>query len=242
MRIHDQRRHTRVRKNFQVTLHKRVPGIPDGLLGGNTLDLSQGGAFIKTVDWHFVKPNELTELTIFLPPDFTGMDAPIGLRGSAIVRRVDQSREGIAVEFINELRQFRPITVSCYRKSKTLIVEDNANFRRVLKQTLCERFPCMNFAEAADGEEALRKIDTLLPNLIFMDINLPGENGFKLSRKIKATHPETPIMILTSYDLPEYRQAAYESGASAFLVKGSFTLEELFTLVESLISVIDVPS
>jgi hypothetical protein len=101
MRIHDQRRHTRVRKNFQVTLHKRVPGIPDGLLGGNTLDLSQGGAFIKTVDWHFVKPNELTELTIFLPPDFTGMDAPIGLRGSAIVRRVDQSREGIAVEFIN---------------------------------------------------------------------------------------------------------------------------------------------
>ena len=100
----------------------------------------------------------------------------------------------------------------------------------------------MDFAEAADGEEALRKIDTLLPNLIFMDINLSGENGLKLSRKIKATHPETPIMILTSYDLPEYRQAAYESGASAFLVKGSFSLEELFTLVESLISVIDVPS
>jgi len=132
--------------------------------------------------------------------------------------------------------------MSCNRKSKTLIVEDNANFRRVLKQTLCERFLCMDFAEAADGEEALRKIDTLLPNLIFMDINLPGENGLKLTRKIKATHPETPIMILTSYDLPEYRQAAYESGASAFLVKGSFTLEELFTLVESLMSVIDVPS
>jgi len=94
-----------------VTLHKRVPGILDVLLEGITLDLSQGGAFIKTEGWHFFKPNEVTELTIFLPPDFTGMDAPIGLRGSAIVRRVDQSREGIAVEFINELRQFRPITV-----------------------------------------------------------------------------------------------------------------------------------
>lgn len=128
-------------------------------------------------------------------------------------------------------------TVSCNRKCKTLLVEDNANFRRVLKQTLCERFPCMVVLEAEDGEEALRIIDTLLPNLIFMDVNLPGENGLKLTRKIKATHPETPIIILTSYDLPAFRQVAYESGASGFLVKGSFTLEELITPVKSLISV-----
>ena len=88
-----------------------MPGIPDGLLRGNTLDLSQSSAFIETENWHFFKPNELTELTIFLPPDFTGMDAPIGLRGSVIVRRVDRLREGIAVEFINELKQFRRITM-----------------------------------------------------------------------------------------------------------------------------------
>lgn len=111
MRIHNQRRHRRVTENFQVTLYKRVPGIPDRLLAGNTLDLSEGGAFIKTEDWHFFKPNELTEVTIFLPPDFTGMDAPLGLRGSVIVRRVDRLRGGIAVEFINELRHFRPITM-----------------------------------------------------------------------------------------------------------------------------------
>jgi DNA-binding NarL/FixJ family response regulator len=100
----------------------------------------------------------------------------------------------------------------------------------------------MIITEAGDGEEALRTIDTVLPNLIFMDINLPGENGLELTRKIKATHPETPIIILTSYDLPEYRQAAYEYGANSFLVKGSFTLAELITMVESLISVSDVPS
>lgn len=75
-----------------------------------------------------------------------------------------------------------------------------------------------------------------------MDINLPGENGLELTRKIKATHPETTIIILTSYDLPEYRQAAYEHGANSFLVKGSFTLGELIAMVESLISVSDVPS
>jgi CheY-like chemotaxis protein len=100
----------------------------------------------------------------------------------------------------------------------------------------------MIITEAVDGEEALRKIDTLLPNLIFMDINLPGENGLELTRKIKATYPETPIIILTSYDLPEYQQVAYEHGADSFLVKGSFTPGELITMVESLISVSDVPS
>ena len=132
--------------------------------------------------------------------------------------------------------------MSCNLRFKILLVEDNATFRRVLQKSLRECFPCMIIAEAGDGEEALGKIDTLFPNLIFMDINLPGENGLELTRKIKATHPETPIIILTSYDLPEYRQAAYDYGADNFLVKGSFTLGELIAMVESLISVSDVPS
>jgi hypothetical protein len=112
MSIHDQRGRPRVGKNFQVTLSKRLPGIPDRLLKGNTLDVSQSGAFIKTEKWRLFELNELTELTIFFPTDFTGLDAPIGLRGSAIVRKVDRLREGVAVEFIDELRHFRPITMS----------------------------------------------------------------------------------------------------------------------------------
>jgi DNA-binding NarL/FixJ family response regulator len=134
------------------------------------------------------------------------------------------------------------LALSCNLRFNILLVEDNVTFRRVLKQSLHECFPCMTIAEAVAGEEALRKIDTLLPNLIFMDIKLLGENGLELTRKIKATHPETPIIILTSYDVLEYRQAAYESGADSFLVKGSFTLGELITMVESLISASDVPS
>lgn len=108
--ICDQRRNRRIKKNFQVTLHKRVSGSPDVLLEGNTSDLTQGDAFIKTEGWHSFQPGELAELTFFFPPDFTGKDAPIGLQGSAIVIRVDPLREGIAVKFIHELRQFRPTT------------------------------------------------------------------------------------------------------------------------------------
>jgi CheY-like chemotaxis protein len=85
------------------------------------------------------------------------------------------------------------VVVSCNLRYKILLVEDNVSFRRVLKQSLHECFPCMITAEAGDGEEALRRIDTLLPHLIFTDIDLPGEDGFELTRKIKAAHPETPI-------------------------------------------------
>ncbi len=111
MKIYDQRKHMRLAKNFQVTIDKRFPRILDVLLEGNTIDLSQGGVFIKTESWHLFEPNELTDLTFLLPPDFTGKDTSIGLQGSGIVRRVDRLREGIAVEFINELRHFRPTEV-----------------------------------------------------------------------------------------------------------------------------------
>ena len=134
------------------------------------------------------------------------------------------------------------LAVSCNIRLKILLVEDNVSFRRVLRQGLHEFFPCVIIGEAGDGEEALRKIETLLPSLIFMDIDLPGEDGLELTRKIKATHPETPIIILTSYDLPEYRQLAYERGANNFLVKGSSTLGELITEVKLLLSASDVLS
>ena len=106
MAIRDQRRHPRLKKNFQVTLNKRVPGNQDLLLKGNTLDLSQGGAFIKTEGWHLLDSGELTELTVFLPPDFTGVDTPIRLQGDSIITRIDREKEGIAVKFIKTFKEF----------------------------------------------------------------------------------------------------------------------------------------
>jgi len=119
---------------------------------------------------------------------------------------------------------------------KTLIVEDNATFRQTLLESLSARFPAMIIAEASAGQEVLPKIETLLPDLIFMDIKIPGENGLSLTQKIKSRYPETIVIILTSFDLPEYRQAAYERGADYFLVKGSSTNEEILELVESILS------
>jgi two-component system response regulator YesN len=119
---------------------------------------------------------------------------------------------------------------------RTLIVEDSAFYRQLLKEALYSRFPSMELFEAADGEEALRKIETLPPNLIFMDIKLRGESGLELTKKIKTQYPNIIIIILTAYDIPEYREAAYQYNANYFLSKGSASKENILTLVESILS------
>ena len=117
---------------------------------------------------------------------------------------------------------------------KTMLVEDNFSFRQLVKNDLQSQFPSTNIIEAADGVEAFQNIDSHPPNLIFMDIQLPGENGLELTRKIKADHPEIIIVILTSHDLPEYREAAIRNKADYFLSKDSKT-SEIFILVKSIL-------
>ena len=117
--------------------------------------------------------------------------------------------------------------------SRTLLVEDNVIFRKSISEILCDQFPTMDIEEASNGKEALQHIQTLPPNLILMDIKLPDESGLKLTQTIKATHPEIPIIILTSYNIPEYRDAAREAGATNFLVKSISTSEEIVQAVKS---------
>jgi len=121
--------------------------------------------------------------------------------------------------------------------TKTLIVEDSALYRKLLKETLQSRFPSMEIIEAEDGEEAMKQINVQFPpDLIFMDIKLPGENGLELTGKIKAKHPGVVVIILTSYDSPEYREAAAKAKADHFLSKGSSSKEAILTLVESVLA------
>jgi len=118
---------------------------------------------------------------------------------------------------------------------KTLIVEDSAFYRQLLKEALNSRFPSMEIFDATDGEEALRKIENFLPDLVFMDIKLPGESGLELTKKIKAQYPNIIIIILTAYDIPEYREAAVQAKANYFLSKGSSSKEGILKLVESIL-------
>lgn len=104
---------------------------------------------------------------------------------------------------------------------RTLVVEDNATFRQILVNLLSYQFPFMEVAEAEDGIEALKIINDFSPNIVFFDIKLPGESGLELTRKVKIAYPDIVVVILTSYDMPEYRKAATQYGADYFFSKGS---------------------
>jgi DNA-binding NarL/FixJ family response regulator len=117
-----------------------------------------------------------------------------------------------------------------------LIVEDNDTFRNSLTEMLKERFDGMRVTEASNSEEAQRIIESFLPDLIFMDVRLPGESGLELTRKIKRDHPLITVIMLTNYDLEEYREAAARYGADYFMPKGSSSWEEIITLVDTIYS------
>ena len=118
---------------------------------------------------------------------------------------------------------------------RTMLVEDDPSFRRVVKLYLQSEFPSMHIIETADGVEALKEIDSHPPDLIFMDIKLPGESGLELTRKIKTSNPDTMIAILTGYDLPQSREIASQCKADYFLSKGSIATGEIAAVVRSIL-------
>lgn len=124
-------------------------------------------------------------------------------------------------------------------KLKTLIVENNTSFRGMLKENLLARFPSIIIQEAEEGKEALQKVEASQPELIFMDLQLPGENGLQLTQKIKTSYPGTKVIILTGHDIPEYREAATRCGADAFITKDFLTTEQVEELVKSVLSGLD---
>ncbi len=120
-------------------------------------------------------------------------------------------------------------------KLRTLIVEDYAPYREIIKETLKTFSPSMVIQEASEGNEAIQKVRTFQPQLIFMDIRLPDENGLQLTERIKASHPDTKVIIMTGYDSVEYREAAVRCGTNGYMTKDSLNPAELETLIKSLV-------
>ena len=115
-----------------------------------------------------------------------------------------------------------------------LLVDDGDVFRKAFKERFFQHFPEALIEEAGESDEALEKIKGTPPQLIFMDIRMPGMNGLQLTRKIKEKNPGANIAILTDYDLPEYREAAFQNGADRFLVKSSLHWDEVVTYARSI--------
>lgn len=112
------------------------------------------------------------------------------------------------------------------QRTRTLIVDDDGSFRQRIKELLATEPDIEVVGEAADGQEAIFEARELKPDLVLMDVRMPGLNGVNATRQLKDEMPELKVIILTIFDLQEYREAAIASGASGYVIKKSL-LEEL---------------
>jgi FHA domain/PilZ domain len=108
METRERRRSTRLHRQFAAHIRCQTGTRADG----ESENLSQGGAFIRTENWDLLKPRDEIIITFLLPPEFTGQDRAIGLQGEAVVTRVDSVRQGVGIEFIRSFRQFEQVSVA----------------------------------------------------------------------------------------------------------------------------------
>ena len=119
---------------------------------------------------------------------------------------------------------------------RILIVDDNPSFRKGM-QALLEIQPDMQVAGIApDGRNALELIEKAQPDLVLLDAQMPGMTGIEAARRMKGSHPEIRVIMMTLY--PDYRSKAVEAGADAFITKG-IPPEHLLTVIRGIMSQVD---
>jgi len=104
---------------------------------------------------------------------------------------------------------------------RVLIADDHPVFRFGLR-TLLKADPTLEIVgEATNGKEAIAQASELSPDVILMDLNMPGMNGIQAIRRILTDHPEVHILVLTMFDDDDSVFAAMRAGARGYLLKGA---------------------
>ena len=115
-------------------------------------------------------------------------------------------------------------------KRKVLVVEDHPTVREVLRTLLAVED--YEVAVAPNGESGLALADILQPDVVILDVTMPGLNGFEVCRAIKARSAETRIVMVTARTSEEDEQAGRDAGADAYLRK-PFSPLDILEVVEA---------
>lgn len=102
---------------------------------------------------------------------------------------------------------------------KVLVVDDQAPFRRAAQAVLMMTDGFESIAEAESGEDAVEAVRALCPDLVLMDINMPGMGGVDATRAVRDESPSTVVFLCSTYDLADLPPAAAASGAVAYVHK-----------------------
>ncbi|MDG5816968.1 response regulator transcription factor [Chitinispirillales bacterium ANBcel5] len=103
---------------------------------------------------------------------------------------------------------------------KVYIVEDDNSMRFILKRLLRKNFSSITaIGESEDAEQALREIPSFAPDIVLVDISLPGIDGIEMIRRLKPQHPNLCMLVVTCHDIDLYRQTALNAGVCGIVSK-----------------------
>jgi DNA-binding NarL/FixJ family response regulator len=108
-----------------------------------------------------------------------------------------------------------------------LIVDDNASIRRMLRRAVASL--TTDVFECADGFDAVAYYKDHRPDVVLMDVRMPGLDGILATRQIRDFHPDARVVMVTDYDDAEILSAAFDAGASGYALKQDLT--DLTTLI-----------
>jgi DNA-binding NarL/FixJ family response regulator len=123
-------------------------------------------------------------------------------------------------------------TVSVMQKLKVLIVDDHPVVRKGLQTCLARQDRIKVVGEASDGDEALRKARELGPDIVLMDISMPGMNGLAVTEQLRKDVPKVKVLVLSMHNNREYIFRIIQAGAHGYVSKGAAP-EELVRAIES---------
>jgi two-component system response regulator NreC len=118
---------------------------------------------------------------------------------------------------------------------RVLIAEDHTILREGLRALLCSDPDIEVAGEVENGRDAIRLAGTLLPDLVLMDLSMPGINGIEAIAEIKKRLTDTKVIALTVHDTDEYIREALQAGADGYVLKDA-TAGELIMAIKSVVN------
>jgi len=114
---------------------------------------------------------------------------------------------------------------------KVLIVDDSEQTRETLRNILSLEKEIQVVGEASDGQEAVQRVAELHPDVVIMDVNMPGVDGIQATERITTDHPDSCVIVMSAAGDQEYLRKAMQAGARDYLIK-PFTSDEVVTATQ----------
>lgn len=113
-----------------------------------------------------------------------------------------------------------------------LLVDDQSQFLQLARDLLKNDPRIAVVGEAKGGEEALALVKSLKPDVVILDVHMPGMHGFEVAQALLNANPGLRIVMVSSLDVPEYREISHAVGAAGFISKKEFSKEALLKMLQ----------